>query len=278
MHRLQSAAWEAGITIPRPVEPPSPAIGFWHNPAGEALVRVSEWLEGHDLRRAEAPSDADLSKPAEWVGSTLARIALLGTGSGAGADDGIALHSLAEWQEWVGEAGASDHPVAPSAHALLPVVADATTLIQDALRNPPGTVLVHGDTSRANVLRTSDGYALIDWEVVRADVPWWEAVNVAFRVATPFNGPTAEGDPRVVRPLLAAYLDRGGPGGPATVSAFAGMLRSQLATMAWCLWLALGHRQADTGQRAFGLRMVTFAARDLPRVMRSLERWTALLR
>ncbi|MFE2673174.1 hypothetical protein [Streptomyces hygroscopicus] len=56
------------------------------------------------------------------------------------------------------------------------------------------------------------------------------------------------------------------------------MLRSQLASVAWCLWLALGHRQAGADQRAFGLRIVTSAARDMPRVMRSVEGWTTLLR
>ncbi|MFC8818843.1 aminoglycoside phosphotransferase family protein [Streptomyces rochei] len=278
VHRLESAAWDAGIAMPRPVEPPAPAVGHWHNPAGDTLVRVSEWLEEHDLRQVDMTSDAEISQAAEWVGSTLARIALLGAATGVAADDGMPPHPPAEWREWVAEADAGGHPVATPARALLPVVEEATALIQEALCEPPGTAWVHGDTSRANVLRTRYGYALIDWEGARSDAPWWEAVNVAFRFATPFNGPTAAGDPRVVRPLLTAYLDAGGPSGPAEVSAFAGMLRSQLAAIAWCLWLALGHLRATADQRAFGLRIVTSAARDMPQVMNSLETWTTLLR
>jgi hypothetical protein len=56
------------------------------------------------------------------------------------------------------------------------------------------------------------------------------------------------------------------------------MLRSQLAVTAWRVWLALGHRQADADQRAFGLRIVTSAAQELPRLLRSLDRWALLLR
>jgi hypothetical protein len=301
VHTLEGAAWSAGIPMPRPVDPPSPAVGFWHQPAGDTLVRVTAWLDGHDLRHADA-AGPDVPRAAAWAGTTLARVARLGTGAGSGAGNatgngagsgdgdgdgdggsdsgsgGAVLHPLADWRAWVAEAEAGRHPVAAPARALLPAVEDATALVEDALRDRPATVLVHGDTSRANVLRTPDGYALIDWEGVRADVPWWEAVNVAFRFATPFNGPTADGDPRVVRPLLTAYREAGGPDGPADVSAFAGLLRSQLASVAWCLWLALGHRGAGAAQRAFGLGIVTSAAEAMPHVMRSLPRWTPLLR
>lgn len=101
---------------------------------------------------------------------------------------------------------------------------------------------------------------------------------MAFRLATPFNGPAADGDLRVVHPLITAYLDQGGPAGPADASAFAGMLRSQFAVIAWCLWLALGHRQADPARRAFGPHIVTSPAQDMPQGVRSLDRWTMLLR
>lgn len=280
-HRLESAALAAGIPAPRPVAPPPPSIGFWHHPAGRTLVRVSEWVEGRELRRpgpagslrGEDPADA-----ARWVGAVLGRIALLGLEDDTGRGGGRPPHPVDDWRSWVAEAESGGHAVAAPARSLLPVVEEATALVLDAMRDRPRTVLVHGDTSRANVLRTPTGYVLLDWDGVGAEVPWWEAVNVAFRFGTPFNGPTAEGDPRVVRPLLDAYLGRGAPAGPADVSAFAGMVRSQLASTAWCLWLALGHRRADPARRAFGLRVVASAARELPRVLRSLEGWTALLR
>ncbi|RPE27754.1 aminoglycoside phosphotransferase family protein [Kitasatospora cineracea] len=274
VHRLQRAARAAGIAMPPPVPPPAPAVGYWHRPAPDApeVVRVSGWLDGHDLRGPGAGPEAPAA--AGWVGRTLARIARLDTGGGTPEPP----HPLAEWQQWVAEAEAGGLPVAAPARALLPAVADATALVADAQRTAPAAVLVHGDTSRANVLRTPDGYALIDWETARLEVPWWEAVDVALRFATPSNGPTVAPDPGTVRPLLTAYLDAGGPPGPADPTAFAGLLRSQLAFTAWCLWLALGHRAATPEQRAFGLRQVTATARDLPRVLRSLADWTALLR
>ncbi|MDG9704657.1 phosphotransferase enzyme family protein [Streptomyces sp. DH37] len=276
-HRLESAALAAGVPMPRPVEPPRPAAGYWHVPAGGEAVRVTEWVEGHDLRRY-GPADASLAEAAGWTGRTLGRIALLGLEDADGRDGGRPPHPVDEWREWVAEAEAGGHAVAAPARSLLPVVEEATALVLEALRERPRAVLVHGDVSRANVLRTPAGFALIDWDSAGAEVPWWDAVGVAFRFATPFNGPAAEGDPRVVRPLVEGYLDRGGPAGPADASAFAGMLRGQLASTAWCLWLALGHRRADAARRAFGLDLVTAAARELPRVLRSLDRWAALLR
>lgn len=290
-HRLETGALAAGIGIPRPVEPPSPAVGHWYHPGGQDLVRVTEWVEGHDLRGPGMGSAADLADAARWVGATLGRVALLGSGAvGADpvspdsvsprpADDGrSALHPMADWRTWVAEAEAGDGPVARPARSLLPVIEEATVLIERAERDRPPVVPVHGDTSRANVLRTPGGYVLIDWDSAGAEVPWWETVGVAFRFATDFNGPTAEADARVVRPLIESYLEQGAPGGATDVSAFAGMLRSQLASVAWCLWLALGHRGADASQRAFGLGLVTSAERQLPRVLRSLDAWTALLR
>ncbi|NYI04712.1 hypothetical protein [Allostreptomyces psammosilenae] len=276
-HRLESAAVGAGVPMPLPVEPPSPAVGYWHSPDGRELVRVTEWIDGHDLRRAGGATPAALAEAAGWVGGTLGRIALLDLVDDLAHNDDPP-HPMDDWRAWVAEAECTDHPVAAPARSLLPTIEEATALVAHARRDRPRAVLAHRDTSRANVVRTPTGYALIDWDGVGAEVPWWEAVNVAFRFGGPFNGPTADGDPRVVRPLIEGYLDRGGPAGPADPRAFAGMLHSQLALTAWCLWLALGHRQADAGRRAFGLRLVTTAARELPRVLRSLDRWSALLR
>ncbi|WP_037679156.1 phosphotransferase [Streptomyces albus] len=277
-HRLEQAALAAGVPLPRPVEPPEPAVGAWHRFAdGPEIVRVTPWAEGHDLRTADA-ADTSLPDAARWTGDVLGRIALLGLDAGTDLDDNSPVHPMTDWHAWVAEAETGGHAVARPARALLPVIDEATALILHALEERPRTVLVHGDTSRANILRTPAGYLLLDWDSVTAEVPWWETVSVAFRFATPFNGPMAEGDPRVVRPVIKGYLARGAPGGPAEVSAFAGLLRSQLASLAWCLWLSLGHRGAGPAQRAFGLRFVASAAEHLPRVLASLERWTALLR
>ncbi|WP_404814022.1 phosphotransferase [Kitasatospora fiedleri] len=280
VHRLQRAAPAAGTAVPRPVEPPAPAAGYWHRPSADeqTAVRVSAWLDGHDLRQtgadadADADTDVDATAATGWVGRTPARIAGLGTGGG----EPDPPHPVAQWREWVAEAEAGGLPVAAPARALLPVVADATALVHDAMRAAPAAVLVHGDTSRANVLRTPDGYALIDRETARAEVPWWAAVDVAFRFATPVGGRTVAPDPRQARPLLAAHLHADGPPGPADPTAFAGLLRSQLACTAWSLWPALGHRAATPEQRARGLRIVTATARDLPRIIRSLDGWTTL--
>lgn len=278
-HRLERAALAAGIGMPHPVEPPSPSVGHWYHPAEQDLIRVTEWVAGHDLRRPRPTPD--LTDAARWVGATLGRVAGLDLcpASGTSPDDGRKpLHPMADWRTWAAEAAAGNPLVARAARSLLPVIEDATALIEYAEHDRPPVVPVHGDTSGANVLRTRAGYVLIDWDGAGAEVPWWETVSVAFRFSSGFNGPTAEADARVVRPLIEAYLAEGAPAGAADTRAFAGMLRSQLAVTAWCLWLALGHRGADSAQRDFGLGIVVSAARQLPLVMRSLNSWSTLLR
>lgn len=137
-HQLENAALAAGIGMPRPVEPPSPAVGHWYNPAGQDAVRVTEWVEGHDLRRPGTTDVSALAEAAGWVGGTLGRIALLGPVGDGPVDDGRkALHPMADWRTWVAEAEAGDSTVARPARSLLPVIEDATRLIEHAERDRP---------------------------------------------------------------------------------------------------------------------------------------------
>ncbi|WP_161500453.1 hypothetical protein [Streptomyces antimycoticus] len=41
-----------------------PFVGLWRSPADDALVRVSEWLDGHDPRRADVTSGTDVVRAA----------------------------------------------------------------------------------------------------------------------------------------------------------------------------------------------------------------------
>ncbi|GAB3925381.1 hypothetical protein GCM10029976_018560 [Kribbella albertanoniae] len=274
VHRLESAAAAAGIPMPHPVQPPEPSVGFWYAPPDASdLVRVTTWVEGRDLRDARVP-DEEL---APWLGGVLARIARLDVAVDQNAD-ASPVHPLDEWRDWVREAeGTADPALGGAARAVLGVVEDSADLVADAYRNRPPLTMTHGDAARANILATPTGLVLIDWESATADVAWWDAVSNAVRLAAPDERSIAGGDPRIVRSLIGAYREHGGPAGPADATAFAGLLVGHLSFTAWCLWVALGHRDESAEQVAFCTRSLHDAAEHLPRILRELDDWARLL-
>jgi hypothetical protein len=275
VHRLESAAVAAGIPMPRPVQPPEPSAGFWYlSPdAGGDVVRVTTWVEGSDLRDGRVP-DQEL---ASWLGSVLARIAQLDVAVDQDADTSP-VHPLDEWQGWVREAESKTDPeLGRAARAILTVVEESADLVTDALRHRPPLTMTHGDAARANIIATPTGLVLIDWESATADVPWWDAASNAVRLAAPDERSIAGGDPQIVRSLIGSYRDRGGPTGPADATAFAGLLIGHLSFTAWCLWVALGHRDESAEQVDFCTSSLLDAAEHLPRILRELDDWTRLL-
>lgn len=196
--------------MPRPVDPPAPAIGYWHD-TGAALVRVAEWVEGRDLRTSSAPP------PTRWLGTVLGRVAGLELAADLDEDGSTPVHPIADWREWVAEAESRSIAVAGPARSLLATVEDATAIVLAASAEAPPVYLAHRDVSPANVMRTPDGLRLIDWDLAGPAVPWWETVGVAFDFAGELreDAVTDPGSQRVVREVVEAYANADGSIGAA---------------------------------------------------------------
>ena len=83
--------------------------------------------------------------------------------------------------------------------------------------------------------------------------------------------------PHLVRTALAAYVAAGVAPGPAGPEAFAGLLRGVLNSLAYSVWLAVGHRPVDPSRRARAVEDARGAAAGLPVIVASLRAWSALL-
>jgi hypothetical protein len=128
---LERAAYGAGVSMPRPVEPHGPGVGYWAR-IGQAgmWARVSEWVDG------TAASAADLSLAA-WLGRTLARLerlALPGDHTGEGA---YPVHSVPDWHHWLDEATAAGVLGRQRTFDVLAAVTAATNLVEAALAAGP---------------------------------------------------------------------------------------------------------------------------------------------
>jgi len=64
---------------------------------------------------------------------------------------------------------------------------------------------------------------------------------------------------------------------PVRPEAFAGLLRGVLNSLAYSVWLAVGHRPVDPGRRARAVEDAREAAAGLPVIVASLGAWSALL-
>jgi hypothetical protein len=260
---LELAAYGAGVAMPRPVEPPGPAVGLWRALDG-GYARVSAWVEGI------SPPDVTVSL-AGWLGRTMAAIDRLDLPVDPAAGVAYVLHPMADWDRWldgVRAAGLIDRRAAAGARA---AVVEATALVTAGLAAGPAFRLGHRDIHTRNFLATDHGVVLIDFDSAGPEVPWWGAVAHAWDLARP--------DVAMLAPAaLAAYVEHGGRPGPAEVTAFAGLLRLMLDGFSFQLRMATGLLPGTPRRRAAARRSTPLFVRGVPEVLSWLDDWVKLLR
>jgi Phosphotransferase enzyme family len=268
---LERAAYGAGVSMPRPVEPHGPGVGYWAR-LGEAgmWARVSEWIDG------TAASAADLSLAA-WLGRTLARLERLALPGDHTGEAAYPVHSAPDWHHWLDEATTAGVLGRQRTPDVLAAVTAATSLVEAALAAGQVFQLAHRDVNRRNILITGRGPSLLDFDYAGPEVPWWEFVHHAFDLASPSLGDYPP-RPDEVRVALSAYVEEGATAGPAGPEAFAGLLRAALGGLAYNLWLAVGHRPVDETRRTVAARAAQQLAGGLPTMVNSIESWTRLIR
>jgi Ser/Thr protein kinase RdoA (MazF antagonist) len=254
--QVQLDAYSRGFPMPRPVHPLEPAAPLLADVrVGDEVASylVHEWHDG-------GPLTTDASA---WVGTTLASLHRQ-------AVDGIAdgpPHPVEEWREWLDEAP-NDFTAAVRAH--LPDIAEAWSIATAPADLTP--VNTHRDVKPDNVLETSAGPLLLDWDGAGVEYAEWELTRAAVYFSR--LGEDRAAFDRVIKSYEAA----GGRRPPASPTSFAGLLRVYLGGAAWMVWRALGHRPVTPAERAAAHTHALELLADLRTSLTRLDDWTTRLR
>lgn len=254
--QVELAAIDAGVRAPRPV--PHPSDGGWlawvESEHGEQQVpvRAHEWLDGQPA----APSAVDLAT-ARWAGQTLATLHRLD----------LPVHDRSvfpttgtdvvdRWPALVELAAAADAPWSAELAGCTSVVEAIADLARAARHDVADEVLTHGDVDQKNILLTSSGPALCDWDVAAPLVPIRELADVATSLASWQRWDVA-------REVVAAYRRAGGADTAVRPADLGPSLIVGLDWLALNVARATGHSGTDD-DRALGQRLVPPLLADLP--------------
>jgi hypothetical protein len=126
-------------------------------------------------------------------------------------------------------------------------------------------------------LLTADGPALLDFDGAAPGVPWWELISTAFGLDG-IDIRTMQATRITVDNCLSGYVAAGGAIGPTDETAFTGMLSGRLASTAWELWMACGHRGGGPELHAEFTRAVRLSVAALTTMCQSTPEWATWLR
>ncbi|MFC7484890.1 aminoglycoside phosphotransferase family protein [Luedemannella flava] len=223
--RFEARVGAGGVDVPRPVPPAGEAVGYATYVAGFGWARAYEWLDGRDLR--------DDDEVAGWLGATLAAVHAV---EPVDAPERVAygIHPAERWHAWLAAGERLARPWAPTLRAGLPAILDISAWVAAALDRAGDYVLTHRDVEPWNVMITSSGPVLFDWDPAGPDSAGLEACHAAFAFAT-----RAGHDWAALRATLTAYAAAGGvvPADPDLLARRVGMRINRLA---WRLSMSTG--------------------------------------
>lgn len=269
--QLEIAAWRAGIAVPEPFLSDAAAVGVWQPIDEHHHASAQRFLVG------EHPESPLTPAIASWTGATIAALERLAIPAGPAVDYAFIAHPESDWDGWLAQAvdlGVLDRI---PAQALKTAARYINPITAAAVASPPEKIMVHSDISLLNILVTADGPVLLDFDGAAPGVPWWELISTAFGVDGE-DVRTVEPARATVDNMLSGYVDAGGTVGPTDETAFTGMLAGRLASTAWELWMARGHRGGGPELQAEFTRAVRISVGALSTMVDSTREWTTWLR
>lgn len=228
---LERRAREAGIATAVPVRPVDPLFGWATRISGHGVWRAYEWLEH------TRPAAASVGE--RWFGETLALLhTLCPLGDGAEPEwRWLGVHSRDSWRRWQAAAVAAGKPWAATLDAGIDQVLAVTDHVRRVYETAPDHIVSHLDFGPWNVLRTTNGLVLIDWE---SAAPTTATAELGRGVAA-----FGEDDPGRMRRLIRAYQAAGGVVAGRPEDLFSWQLTQHLSGLTERIKIALGDLDAE---------------------------------
>jgi Ser/Thr protein kinase RdoA (MazF antagonist) len=275
--RFERAAFLAGVAMPEPV--PNPATRHWlgqveastarrrgSEPDASALVRVHRWVDGVPM--GSGPAEPAVAR---WAGQVLAMLHGLEM---VPADRSLFPQpdtvTADRWPELVELARRHQAPWADRLEAASGTVEGMARLARSARQRPELEVMSHGDIDQKNVVLTTRGPVLCDWDVAAPQLPAREVADLALSMAdwVRFD---------IARTVVRAYFDAGGLDTDIEPADLGPQLMTGLDWIAFNVERAVGTRGARPQDVALGNRLVPELVARLPEQLNVSLRVTELL-
>ncbi len=271
---LEQAAFRAGVPMPRPI----PVTGTGRClaeilPDGEPpmTVRVHEWVDAEPMQNGVVYD----SRTIERAATILARIHSLRMSCDATPADALLVFGAEHWRGIVARAASAGEAWAPLLEELLPSLAELERYLLEAHEDPTPLVMSHRDADPKNTMCAPSGeLILIDWDAAAPVNPRQDLANCALVWAAVH---AQEPDMDAARTYVRAYRRAGGFDEPFRQTDLAELVALRLSWLNFNLRRARGERIRDGSDREAGIRVLQRNITELPRFLRSLEKWIAVL-
>ena len=271
--QLERAAFDAGVAMPRPV----PVVGkdtclaeVRRGDGSVATVRVHEWVEGEGLQRVVYGADF-----ADRVGRVIARIHALAMDAGISQAEALVTLGDDHWRSLAERIERSDAEWKWEFRAILPTVAEVEAYVDSARLDDTPLILGHRDADQKNWMKTEDkALLLVDWDAAGPVNPRHEVASLALTWSGVHLG---EPDWKVVRAWIAGYRAGGGVLDAIRSTDLAEFVAVLSQWFEYNARRSIGERPGDEVERKRSADIVRRGFKDLPRYLRSVERWTRLL-
>ncbi|HVB42420.1 MAG TPA: aminoglycoside phosphotransferase family protein [Streptosporangiaceae bacterium] len=267
-------ALAAGVAAPRPV--PNPADGgclAWVPRRDPALsdrvpVRLHRWVDGRQV--APAPVTPQI---AGWAGQVLALLhgmkirptdrSLFPVLNFDTADRWPELADAAHWH-----GATAGHQQCATWADLMDTVRPCVALMADLARSagqlPEEEVLTHGDVDQKNLIVSSDGPVLCDWDLAAPLVPRRELADVALSLA---GTEAAE----IAREVVRSYRRAGGDDTDIDTVDLGPSMMTGLDWVAFNVERAIGARPASRAETALAHELLPGLLAAIPRQLEKAE-------
>lgn len=243
-------AFGAGVSMPPPI---TSSDGSIFVEVGSGTFRAHQWVSG-----ASCPDGPVAESTARSVGADLARLhALHHLPSRTDVFPTVSGDNIAGWDGVVARIADHDQELARQAESVAPAVRRIGALLDAAVTDFTGQPMSHGDVDQKNLIMTSTGAVLCDWDVAAPWPPRQELARTALSLAS-------WQIPKIARAVITGYREAGGEPYELIPEDLGVDMSVGLDWLVLCLDRAAGLRDDGPQRRSE-------AARSVPGLLRELD-------